>query len=129
MVYYHCHDAVFFGRVVSHSVFPFSFLVLLILFGFLLLEQNVILTFYWKYKFHLYLTNCIIVQSMFYAYNLLFLQARGVNYLHHCNPPIIHRDLKSSNILVDKNWTVKVCHFSLFFLFSVRWVVFIQLSA
>ncbi|KAI3512376.1 hypothetical protein L1887_19691 [Cichorium endivia] len=33
--------------------------------------------------------------------------ARGMNYLHHCNPPIIHRDLKSSNLLVDKNWTVK----------------------
>ncbi|XP_061349075.1 serine/threonine-protein kinase STY8-like isoform X2 [Gastrolobium bilobum] len=39
--------------------------------------------------------------------------ARGVNYLHHCNPPIIHRDLKSSNILVDKNWTVKVGDFGL----------------
>ncbi|MED6138314.1 hypothetical protein PIB30_073231 [Stylosanthes scabra] len=39
--------------------------------------------------------------------------ARGVNYLHHCNPPIIHRDLKSSNLLVDKNWTVKVCDFGL----------------
>ena len=39
-----------------------------------------------------------------------FLQARGMNYLHHFNPPIIHRDLKSSNLLVDKNWTVKVCH-------------------
>nr|GEW69597.1 hypothetical protein [Tanacetum cinerariifolium] len=34
--------------------------------------------------------------------------ARGMNYLHHCQPPIIHRDLKSSNLLVDKNWTVKV---------------------
>ncbi|KAH1116554.1 hypothetical protein GLYMA_17G033700v4 [Glycine max] len=39
--------------------------------------------------------------------------ARGVNYLHHCNPPIIHRDLKSSNLLVDKNWTVKVGDFGL----------------
>ncbi|KAK6160979.1 hypothetical protein DH2020_004360 [Rehmannia glutinosa] len=33
--------------------------------------------------------------------------ARGMNYLHHCNPPIVHHDLKSSNLLVDKNWTVK----------------------
>ncbi|KAI4303134.1 hypothetical protein MLD38_038803 [Melastoma candidum] len=39
--------------------------------------------------------------------------ARGVNYLHHCNPPIVHRDLKSSNLLVDKNWNVKVADFGL----------------
>ncbi|KAL7616823.1 hypothetical protein Lser_V15G01637 [Lactuca serriola] len=39
--------------------------------------------------------------------------ARGMNYLHHCNPPIIHRDLKSSNLLVDKNWTVKVGDFGI----------------
>ncbi|KAI3966406.1 hypothetical protein MKX01_008015 [Papaver californicum] len=39
--------------------------------------------------------------------------ARGMNYLHHYNPPIIHRDLKSSNLLVDKNWRVKVCDFGL----------------
>ncbi|KAH1046271.1 hypothetical protein J1N35_037055 [Gossypium stocksii] len=39
--------------------------------------------------------------------------ARGMNYLHNCNPPIIHRDLKSSNLLVDKNWTVKVGDFGL----------------
>ncbi|THU56962.1 hypothetical protein C4D60_Mb11t22730 [Musa balbisiana] len=37
--------------------------------------------------------------------------ARGINYLHHSSPPIIHRDLKSSNLLVDKNWTVKVGDF------------------
>ncbi|KAK8704077.1 hypothetical protein V6N13_047710 [Hibiscus sabdariffa] len=39
--------------------------------------------------------------------------ARGMNYLHHYNPPIVHRDLKSSNLLVDKNWTVKVGDFGL----------------
>eukprot|EP00250_Pteridium_aquilinum_P009803 c18948_g2_i1 orf=854-2389(+) len=39
--------------------------------------------------------------------------ARGMNYLHHMNPPIVHRDLKSSNLLVDKNWTVKVADFGL----------------
>ncbi|KAI3927520.1 hypothetical protein MKW92_045552, partial [Papaver armeniacum] len=39
--------------------------------------------------------------------------ARGMNYLHLCNPPIVHRDLKSSNLLVDKNWTVKVADFGL----------------
>ncbi|KAI3987530.1 hypothetical protein MKX01_003216 [Papaver californicum] len=39
--------------------------------------------------------------------------AQGMNYLHRCNPPIIHRDLKSSNLLVDKNWNVKVGDFGL----------------
>ncbi|KAL8480963.1 hypothetical protein ACS0TY_027476 [Phlomoides rotata] len=39
--------------------------------------------------------------------------ARGMSYLHRYNPPIIHRDLKSSNLLVDKNWTVKVGDFGL----------------
>ncbi|GJU85709.1 PAS domain-containing protein tyrosine kinase family protein [Tanacetum coccineum] len=39
--------------------------------------------------------------------------ARCMNYLHLCQPPIIHRDLKSSNLLVDKNWTVKVGDFGL----------------
>ncbi|MCO5574518.1 hypothetical protein L7F22_028303 [Adiantum nelumboides] len=39
--------------------------------------------------------------------------ARGMNYLHRMNPPIVHRDLKSPNLLVDKTWTVKVCDFGL----------------
>ncbi|KAJ1255494.1 hypothetical protein BS78_05G243100 [Paspalum vaginatum] len=39
--------------------------------------------------------------------------ARGMNYLHHRNPPVVHRDLKSSNLLVDKNWNVKVADFGL----------------
>ncbi|XP_068634426.1 uncharacterized protein [Aristolochia californica] len=39
--------------------------------------------------------------------------ARGMNYLHRRNPPIVHRDLKSSNLLVDRNWTVKVGDFGL----------------
>jgi len=34
--------------------------------------------------------------------------AKGMQYLHSCNPPIIHRDLKSPNLLVDKNYNVKV---------------------
>ncbi|KAL0392198.1 UNVERIFIED_CONTAM: Serine/threonine-protein kinase CTR1 [Sesamum radiatum] len=39
--------------------------------------------------------------------------AKGVNYLHRLHPPIVHWDLKSPNLLVDKNWNVKVCDFGL----------------
>ncbi|XP_010527361.2 PREDICTED: serine/threonine-protein kinase CTR1-like [Tarenaya hassleriana] len=39
--------------------------------------------------------------------------AKGINYLHCLNPPVVHWDLKSPNLLVDRNWTVKVCDFGL----------------
>lgn len=39
--------------------------------------------------------------------------ARGMTYLHTCKPPVIHRDLKSHNLLVDEFWRVKVCDFGL----------------
>ncbi|KAG1326366.1 hypothetical protein COCNU_01G003000 [Cocos nucifera] len=39
--------------------------------------------------------------------------AKGINYLHCLNPPIVHWDLRSPNLLVDKNWSVKVCDFGL----------------
>ncbi|GMY05305.1 serine/threonine-protein kinase EDR1-like [Fagus crenata] len=39
--------------------------------------------------------------------------ARGMNCLHASTPTIVHRDLKSPNLLVGNNWNVKVCDFGL----------------
>ncbi|XP_062510056.1 uncharacterized protein LOC134186156 isoform X1 [Corticium candelabrum] len=44
--------------------------------------------------------------------------SKGMEFLHKLNPPRIHRDLKSENLLVCKSWIVKVADFGLGRLFS-----------
>eukprot|EP01022_Parablepharisma_sp_SALTPOND_P001046 TRINITY_DN105483_c1_g1_i1.p1 TRINITY_DN105483_c1_g1~~TRINITY_DN105483_c1_g1_i1.p1 ORF type:complete len:337 (-),score=48.87 TRINITY_DN105483_c1_g1_i1:469-1479(-) len=37
--------------------------------------------------------------------------AQAMHYLHSCTPPIVHRDLKTSNCLVDDHLKIKLCDF------------------
>ncbi|GAB4822160.1 hypothetical protein N2152v2_009206 [Parachlorella kessleri] len=39
--------------------------------------------------------------------------AEGMAYLHTRNPPLVHRDLKSPNLLVTQHWDVKIADFNL----------------
>jgi serine/threonine protein kinase len=39
--------------------------------------------------------------------------ATGMNFLHKLEPPIIHRDLKTANVLVDIRYCCKISDFGL----------------
>jgi len=39
--------------------------------------------------------------------------ARGMAFLHSADPPVLHRDLKSANLLAAEDYSVKICDFGI----------------
>ncbi|ODV61808.1 kinase-like protein, partial [Ascoidea rubescens DSM 1968] len=35
----------------------------------------------------------------------------AISYMHYLSPPLIHRDIKIENVLIDSNFTFKICDF------------------
>lgn len=50
--------------------------------------------------------------------------AKGLTFLHGSDPPTLHNDLKSPNLLVSHNWVCKVSDFGLTSLKGSRTQVF-----
>lgn len=48
-----------------------------------------------------------------HALNMCMQLADGVMYLHSQNPCVVHRDLKSLNVVLDLNLNIKICDFGL----------------
>ncbi|XP_054241470.1 receptor-interacting serine/threonine-protein kinase 2 [Indicator indicator] len=46
-------------------------------------------------------------------FRFLYEVALGVNYLHNMNPPLLHHDLKTQNILLDDEFHVKIADFGM----------------
>lgn len=62
-------------------------------------------SFYRCHEFKFYILNCV----------------TGLEYLHYgCKPPIVHRDVKSSNILLNEKLQAKIADFGLSRIFSIE---------
>lgn len=69
---------------------------------------------------HTYCTSSHDYYEIFVGrYNIAIQAAHGLCYLHHdCSPLIVHRDVKSNNILLDSTFHARVADFGLAKLFQ-----------
>jgi serine/threonine protein kinase len=58
--------------------------------------QRADLTFGWNEAMHILVQTCT-----------------GLKALHTSYPAIVHRDIKTLNLLLDENWNVQICDFEL----------------
>ncbi|OIW10303.1 hypothetical protein TanjilG_28054 [Lupinus angustifolius] len=62
----------------------------------------------------LHVNKCEELREWSTRFNIAVGAAQGLAYLHHaCVPPILHRDIKSNNILLDRDFLPRVADFGL----------------
>ena len=54
-----------------------------------------------------------VVDHMMLSINIAIDMSKGMGYLHNLAQAVIHRDLKSQNIMLDEKWTTKIGDFGL----------------
>ncbi|KAJ7951028.1 Receptor-like serine/threonine-protein kinase [Quillaja saponaria] len=58
--------------------------------------------------------KCVELMEWKKRFEIAFQIAKGIEYLHHyCNPPVIHGDVKPSNVLLDSDFSAKIGDFGL----------------
>lgn len=57
--------------------------------------------------------KCPQLQNWNTRFEIIINIAKGVLYLHSCDPPVIHGDIKPSNVLLDRDFSPKIGDFGL----------------